>query len=43
MKLKRHGLVIETVRESHNGPAGNGWHGRYILRTAVQLLEWEAA
>ncbi len=29
------GLAIETVREPHDG----GWHGRYVLRCPVELLE----
>ena len=36
-----HGLVIETVRERHNG--FGDWHGRYILRTPVTLIERGAA
>ena len=32
---KRHGLAIETLREGHEG----GWHGRYVLRAAVRLVE----
>lgn len=39
-----HGLNIETIREDHNGPAGPGWHGRYVMYSAVeQLLDDEAA
>lgn len=30
---KQHGLAIETLREDHEG----GWHGRYVLRSPVQL------
>lgn len=34
--LRRRGLEIETVMETHSGPyAGN--HGRYVLRTPVSL------
>lgn len=29
------GLAIETVREPHEG----GWHGRYVLRSAVVIAE----
>ena len=29
------GLAIETVREPHDG----GWHGRYVLRCPVAILE----
>jgi hypothetical protein len=38
MKLKKLGLTIETVREKHAGPVP-GWHGRYILRSHVEVLE----
>jgi hypothetical protein len=38
MKLKKQGLSIDMEREAHNGPGGNGWHGRYFLRTAVEIL-----
>ena len=38
MKLKKRGLTIEMVREKHAGPVP-GWHGRYILRSGVQILE----
>lgn len=30
-----YGLAIETVREKHDG----GWHGRFVLRCPVVLLE----
>jgi hypothetical protein len=36
---RRHGLDIETVREPHDGPAGPGTHGRYILKTPVRIIE----
>ncbi|MEN3976450.1 hypothetical protein [Emcibacter sp. SYSU 3D8] len=29
------GLAIEMVREPHEG----GWHGRYVLRSPVSILE----
>lgn len=29
------GLAIETVREPHEG----GWHGRYVLRSRVAIVE----
>jgi hypothetical protein len=32
--LRKHGLDIETVRESHEG----GWHGRHVLHTPVRLV-----
>jgi hypothetical protein len=38
MKLKKLGLSIDMVREKHAGPVP-GWHGRYILRSGVQILE----
>ena len=38
MKLKRHGLAIDMVREKHSGPVP-GWHGRYVLRTRIELLD----
>jgi hypothetical protein len=31
----RHGLVIDTIRENHDG----GWHGRHVLRSPVQIVE----
>ena len=30
----KHGLIIETLREKHDG----GWHGRHVLHTPVTLL-----
>lgn len=30
-----YGLDIEMIREPHQ----DGWHGRYILRTSVEILE----
>lgn len=36
-KLRRAGLIIETIDERHDGPfAGN--HARYVLRSAVTVL-----
>lgn len=32
------GLAIETLREPHDG----GWHGRYVLHSAVTLAESDA-
>lgn len=37
-KLRRAGIVIETKDESHGG-AFAGWHGRYVLRSRVEVLE----
>jgi len=34
---REHGLDIETIRETHEGPAGNGWHGRYLLHTRCAM------
>lgn len=36
-KLKKLGLDIEMIREPHTGKAGNGWHGRYVLKTPVTV------
>ena len=33
--LRRLGLRIDTDREEHSG----GWHGRYRLRTGIEILE----
>ena len=30
----KHGLTIETLKESHDG----GWHGRYVLRSHVSIM-----
>lgn len=38
----REGLSIETIEEKHGGPF-RGWHGRYVLRTPVEILEREEA
>ena len=32
--LIRKGLIIETVRVTHDG----GWHGRFVLHTPVEIL-----
>lgn len=34
----REGLVIETIEEKHGG-SFKGWHGRYVLRSPVEVLE----
>lgn len=36
-KLRRMGIVIETVDEPHGGKF-SGTHGRYILRSEVEIL-----
>ena len=41
-KLKKHGLVIETVDEKHGGPFA-GLHARYVLKTPVAVIERVAA
>ena len=37
----RHGLIIETAPEPHEGPGGRGTHGRYVLRTHVRIVHVE--
>ena len=37
-KLRKAGLTIETKDESHGG-AFAGTHGRYVLRTPLQVVE----
>ena len=34
----REGLAIVTLEEKHGGPF-KGWHGRYILKSPVQVIE----
>lgn len=41
LKLRRAGLVVETVTENHGGPFA-GHHARYVLRTAVRTVEDQA-
>ena len=31
----KHGLIIDTLREKHDG----GWHGRHVLRSRVRIVE----
>lgn len=33
--MRKHNLIIETVRESHPG----GWHGRFVLHTLLQVIQ----
>lgn len=40
--LRKLGVLIETVHESHAGPFP-GTHGRYILRSAIEIRELESA
>ncbi len=37
-KLRKAGLAIETLDEAHGG-AYSGSHGRYVLRSPVQVIE----
>lgn len=39
-KLRKTGIVIETVHEAHGGQFA-GSHGRYVLRTEITILEVE--
>lgn len=39
-KLRKAGFVIETIDENHGG-AYRGSHGRYVLRSPVQVIEEE--
>lgn len=36
-KLKKRGIVIETVTEAHGGPY-RGTHARYVLRSRIERL-----
>ena len=36
--LRKRGLVIDTIDEQHAGPY-SGTHGRYVLRTSLQVLK----
>ncbi len=33
-----YGLSIEMIRENHDDEDGGGWHGRYFLRSEVDIL-----
>ena len=39
-KLRKAGVVVETIREKHGGPF-SGQHARYVLRSLVTILEKE--
>jgi hypothetical protein len=39
-KLRNAGILIETIRENHGGPFA-GQHARYVLRSAIAILETE--
>lgn len=41
-KLRRAGLVVETIDEPHAG-AYAGLHARYVLRSDIEVLEEERA
>jgi hypothetical protein len=41
-RLRRRGIVIETVRERHQG-AFAGEHGRYVLASTLSLVTVERA
>jgi hypothetical protein len=41
-KLRKLGLRIETITESHGGPFA-GHHARYVLRSRIRILEAEAS
>lgn len=38
----RDGLDIVTIEERHGG-AFRGWHGRYVLRSRITIIECEVA
>jgi len=40
--LRKHGLPVETLNESHGGPY-SGHHGRYVLNLPVQIVAQEFA
>jgi hypothetical protein len=37
-KLRKAGIIIETIREAHGGPF-SGQHARYVLRSLITILE----
>lgn len=37
-KLRKAGVVIETIREAHDAPFA-GEHARYVLRSPITVLE----
>lgn len=41
-RLRKAGLTVETIQEAHAG-AYAGHHGRYVLRSDVEVLEVERA
>ena len=38
----REGLDIETIEDKHGG-AYRGWHGRYVLRSQIEIIASEVA
>lgn len=41
-KLREAGLIVETIDEPHAGTY-SGYHARYVLRSAIEVLEEERA
>ena len=39
-KLRKAGIIVETIREMHSGPFA-GQHARYVLRSQVIILDME--
>ncbi|MHC4053398.1 winged helix domain-containing protein [Bradyrhizobium sp. 25ACV] len=37
-KLRKLGVIIDTLQEAHGGPFA-GFHARYVLRSSVTVLE----
>lgn len=37
-KLRKAGIVIETIQERHDGPF-SGQHARYVLRSLITIVE----
>lgn len=40
--LRKSGIEVETIDERHGGPF-SGAHGRYVLRTPLQVIEKKVA
>lgn len=36
--LRKAGIVVETIHETHDGPFG-GHHARYVLRSEITIVE----
>lgn len=41
--LRGEGVTITMEREDHDGPVGDGWHGRYRLKNRVEIIEVRGA